>query len=297
MAINAEEILIFKMRGAKPAAKAAHKEEKAEEQGKPVVAAPAPQPAPRPAPIPEKVQQPIPEVPQKPKMAKETKEGLPGFIKNKLFEREAAPKEEAKKKPEVPAPELQPELPREMAINQEEARRIQEIESLEEMANLYTPVVSKAMKHERPLNSFSMVTGVIFIVNAAVFGYFIYPQSEFVIGYMLKSGIQNFAFQWNYNYSFTMANAILALASALSGILMFTRFRLNHLAGGVTATLLIIAGSYEYLNSSASYLLLVSVLAFASIIALAFTRMSAVSMYEGEEPLPHEIPWPRLETF
>jgi hypothetical protein len=61
--------------------------------------------------------------------------------------------------------------------------------------------------------------------------------------------------------------------------------------------MLLLILSYEYLNSSAPYLLLVTIFSFVSIAALVYARMSAVVAAEGETQAAVQINWPRIETF
>ena len=147
-------------------------------------------------------------------------------------------------------------------------------------------------------NFFSGMTGFLFVLNAAVFGYYIYPQSLFIVNYIYSTGIVRFLSSYNTGYYFSFLNLILALLSFVGGILMFTRQEKGHMFSAVVGAMVILAATYEYMQSSLIYLLAVSAIAFVGIGTLTYARMSAASRVEEREELaPEEIDWPRIKTF
>ncbi len=204
----------------------------------------------------------------------------------------------------APQPEEEPKLI--SPYSEEDENRMRELETLEQKVALYanppegleTEQLSAKGKGEgETKNAFSAFAGVLFVVNAIVFGYFIYPQSVFVLNYAVQNGFSTLLLNWSYEYGTSFINLILALLSAISGIFMIGNVRRSHLLGGATGSMMLLAVSFEYLNSNATYLLMVSAVAFASVVALAYARMSAVSMTERESTEPQEVSWPRIETF
>ena len=118
-----------------------------------------------------------------------------------------------------------------------------------------------------------------------------------MLGYIAKSGLSTLLLTWNYNYSASVINMVFVALAAVAGLMLFARAKLSRPVSGITGSMLILASTFEYLNSNATYLLLVSAVSFASVAALAYSRMSAVAEAEEEEPAPERISWPRIETF
>ncbi len=198
------------------------------------------------------------------------------------------------KKEEAPNPTPQHTRPR----SYEEEMRIRNLESLEQMAALYTPsVAEQKRKMEMPVSTFSIITSALFVLNAIVFEYFIHGQSLFVINYINMVGVEAFLLNWNYTYVVAFFNLFIAVMCVISGLLMLTKIKNGYLIAAGTASIMIVGVSQEYLNSDATYLLMMSVLSFITIVALAYTRMSAVRMKEREEIFPFQVDWPRLENF
>lgn len=271
MTVDPDEILIFKMRGMKSTRKKAEK------------------PQPRQAVRPVQVKR-SEAGPRRPLFAQKPKPS-PSIPAPKTFKPAA-----------VEAPEETPARP----YDQEDETRMRQLEDLEQKVSLFAnpPTGLEAEQGEAQgvsakteLNAFSMLAALLFIVNAFVFSYFILPQSGFVIGYILNNGLGSLVLNGSYEYGTSLINIILALLSALSGVLMLAKVDRSHMLGGATGSMMLLAISFEYLNSSATYLLLVSVITFVSIVALAYARMSAVSILEKETPAPAEVNWPRIETF
>ena len=176
--------------------------------------------------------------------------------------------------------------------------RMREVESLEERAAGYAPLEGplEPLTSEKQSNVFGIMTGFLFILNALVLAYFIFPQANFVLGYIAKTGVSTFLLSWNYDYGTTLINMILAVLTFAAGILMLARIGKGYSISGVICASMILAVSFEYLTSNATYLLLVSGMAFISIGTLAYSRMSSVSLSETEIA-PEEVNWPRFETF
>ncbi len=152
---------------------------------------------------------------------------------------------------------------------------------------------------EEGINFFSYVAGALFIASAIVFGYLVYPQSLFMIGYASKIGLFAFLASVNYAYGISIINVALVLLSAVSGVLMFARPEKAHRFSGVVSSLVILVVTFEYLNSNSGYLFVaVIIAAFFEIGILTYVSMALSSRAaESEERRAEEMLWPRVETF
>ncbi|MEM3228031.1 MAG: hypothetical protein QW774_01570 [Candidatus Micrarchaeaceae archaeon] len=146
-------------------------------------------------------------------------------------------------------------------------------------------------------NRFSSAAGGIFLVTAIIFGYFIYPQLSYIASYVSASGLT--AFVLNYQkYATPLLNTIIILMLIAAGVNVLVRRGKGSYSSAILGGLIIVAISYEYLNSSISYLLLTSLLGFISIVLLAYGRVAkSATEEEAEVKQTNTIEWPRLETF
>ncbi len=171
-------------------------------------------------------------------------------------------------------------------------------------ANLYClediDVVSGG-RTEKPVyrkNIFSYLAGLFFMLNAAIFGYFTYPTASFVVDGLLASLSQVAFYSFMSTYFFQTMNLFLTLLSFLSAITILATYRRGFGFGLVMGIFTLMVSSYEYLNSSISYLLLVTAIAVSAIALLIYSRMSSVSVKAAEEKIePNDIEWPKPEVF
>jgi hypothetical protein len=265
--VNPDEILIFKLRGMK--AKGVIQPE-----------AHAPTPAPQPVSYEaQKVAKPV-KIPEAVESVKAEPRGL--------FRRK--PKTKEAKRKEIEEVEPQPYA---------EERKIEEVENLERSVETeYMPIENRKTSalYRRESGVPAALTGMIFLFNAFVFAYFIYPQSVFVIGYVQHIGINSFVNSTNYYYDVSLMNIGLVAFTALTGLLIVFRARGSHLMAGMIGSLVAFAATYQYLNSNANYFLIVSLISFIGIGSLVYSRMAAVSE-ATREIKPEEVAWPMPETF
>jgi hypothetical protein len=290
--VDPDEILIFKLRGIITEKKPQPTQTKPVPEQKPApIAMPEPvrkleevpvivEAPPKPAGLFARNPKPLPQVPAKEIAAPEKAEvkKQPGFFARKPVEQRTV---------------VQPQKPAPYVEKEEEEEKVLEVPAEEYMA---LPEGSLQKPRKRGPDMLSIITGLLFIGNAALLGYFIYPQSIFVMSYIEKTGLGTFFLSWNYDYDTSVINLVLMSLMALSGILKIANIKISEFIGGIVGACMVLVITFEYLNSNATYLLLTSVLSFICIGALAFSRMSSVSMTEREEA-PEEITWPRLETF
>ncbi|MGA3020358.1 MAG: hypothetical protein ABSD68_00190 [Candidatus Micrarchaeales archaeon] len=261
MPVNPDDILVFKLRGMKT------KEVKQPE-------APAPTPAPSHV---------SPEIPEATESMKKEKAEPRGLFRRK-------PKVKEAKKEKIEEVEAQPYV---------EEHKIKEVENLERSVETeYMPVERGGIgvPHKKESGIPAAVTGIIFIFNALVFAYFIYPESLFVINYVQHIGIYSFINSVNFPYDIPIINMTLVALSFLSGLLMMIRIRGSHMIGGVIGSLMTLAVTYEYLNSNANYLFIVSIVSFISVGSLVYSRMASVSE-ASKEIAREDVAWPMPETF
>ncbi len=160
--------------------------------------------------------------------------------------------------------------------------------------------VAKVAKRSRVVaGAFSIVAGALILFDSFVFAYFAYPQFEYLISYIQKTGIVSFLVSMNSAYLAPFVNLILLASFFISGIFMFFRLGRTYLASGSIGIAMLVVLSFEYINSSTTYLALVAGITFVAVVAIAYSRMGVVIEQEEEElPLPNEAPtWPRIETF
>lgn len=269
MPVNPDDLLIFKMRGMRTKPKKVKAKPKAKK-------APAAQPE-EAALQPEMVAQPQPMMqPAQPHEEVSIAAAAPSVT-------EAAPKTGAK-----PEEETTPE----------ESERLYGYAPLEERAQkAKAPSRPKAEEKAPTINVFAYLTGILFIVNAAIFGYFTYPQAIFLANQALVVGMSSFIATLNLDYVVSLVNLALVLLSLLVGIVVVTSPKRGHLSGAFVNSAVILAVTFEYLNSNTNYLLFVNGIAFLSIVSLVYARMSSTAALEEEAEHPEELSWPTMEAF
>jgi len=148
---------------------------------------------------------------------------------------------------------------------------------------------------EISFNSFVAVSSFFLLANAAIMGYFVYPQAKFLVKYIGSVGFVGFLNSLTYSYGLSFINLLVVIFSALAGLMLFGKSnRWFYLSWAINAFILIIV-SYEYLTINSSYLLAVSLIAFLTIGALSYSRLSKST--EEIATVHEQINWPRVETF
>lgn len=266
MAVDPNELMIFKMRSSTA-------------QVKPTQPVVAPKPVEAPA---APVAPPQPTTPTE--MSEEKPQAAPESVMSEELMLESLSSSEKKRAEEV---------------NRLELRLKDELAGLKQASatgTMPTKSVTKEVVKSAP-NGFARLSGLLFTINALVFVYFIMPQLGFLAGLIHKIGFISFVTTFTYGYGIAFVNLILACLSLLSGQLMFSETRRNQLLGTATGSMMLLTVSFEYLNSTAgASLLIVCLIAFASVVSLAVSRMSAISVVRSEQTTPM-IQWPRIEAF
>jgi len=149
---------------------------------------------------------------------------------------------------------------------------------------------------EAEMNPFILAAGAIFIANAIILAYFVYPQIAYFTGQMAKIGLISFISTINYSYMLSLLNLIAVILGLSAGVVLFVKLDKNIYSIFMGAVMFIIS-SYVYLISNALYLLAVTVIAFIAIGSLAYGRIPSGISTEEKELRPTDIEWPRLESF
>ncbi len=156
----------------------------------------------------------------------------------------------------------------------------------------------KVTKH----NTFEMYAGIVFLVYAIALSYFTYPQWSLLIAFVGKVGVSGLLSHLSTNYGAFLFNIFVVALGAVAALSLLTRAKGGYYLSTLAGVLSIVLVTYEFLTSNATYLLAILVLAFAGIVVLAFSRMTAArsektEVFSEPQPLGNEIEWPRLETF
>ena len=147
------------------------------------------------------------------------------------------------------------------------------------------------------LNTISLIAGAVILFDVAVFGYFTMSQYGLLFEYIGKVGFVGFLNNANYSYGMSFINFIMLLALAMSGVMMLFRIGKVYVASGSITVAMLIISSFEYLNTNAAYFAVVAVITLFSVLAVVYSRLSAVEVEEEETNEQEEIIWPRIETF
>ncbi|MDE1850927.1 MAG: hypothetical protein KGH54_04010 [Candidatus Micrarchaeota archaeon] len=158
-------------------------------------------------------------------------------------------------------------------------------------------VAGKAPKTKKPANSFIKIASALFVVNSILLFYSIMPQLSFIINYLGSIGPSSILGTFDSAYGIPLFNLTISIFGLLAGILVILTEERGIFLSGLVGTLILVGASFEYLNSYLPYLLVVSLVALASIIFLAYGRVSATTTSYATDIVAPDIDWPRIETF
>ncbi|MGC8676014.1 MAG: hypothetical protein ACP5T3_00660 [Candidatus Micrarchaeia archaeon] len=159
------------------------------------------------------------------------------------------------------------------------------------------PAVPEKGRTKVVASQFNGVAGALLVFDVLVLLFFGYQQYALMFDTILKIGLAGFINMMNYAYGTSLLNFVLILASVIAGLLMIFKMGRTYMIAGSVAIMLLVATSFEYITSNATYLAIVSALTFISVVAIAYSRMSAVVVAEEEEEEPEPVIWPKIETF
>ncbi len=157
-------------------------------------------------------------------------------------------------------------------------------------------VAGKSNVQEVKTTKMWQLPGAVFILNAAIMAFFLYPQIGFLLNQIAKVGFSSFLFNMNYAYGIATLNFLIAIVSLVMGVIIL--LKPSHVyIGSIAGMLVLISVSYEYLNSLVSYLLAISILTFIATMLMVYNKITSTTTSSMEEIKPTDIEWPRLETF
>ncbi|MHB1830494.1 MAG: hypothetical protein ACYCO0_03815 [Candidatus Micrarchaeaceae archaeon] len=147
------------------------------------------------------------------------------------------------------------------------------------------------------VNRFSILTSVLLIANSALLAYFLYDQAQFLVSQAIKQGVSNFLLQLNMLYVFPIANILIILLGVVAAI---TILRKSIYMFGFTfvftfASLLIM--TYEYLSTSANYMIVSGVILLVAISTTVYSRVSSLEITSTQAIPAPEMNWPKPEVF
>ncbi len=158
-------------------------------------------------------------------------------------------------------------------------------------------VSATTAEHMRnPINTFAYVSAVLLVANAALLLYF-NPQSLTVINEIMRTGPLEFINTVNYVSLVYLSNLFIIIFGFISAIFLFANSRKGVAIGGLVDSFTIIITTYELLNTNANYLFVVSAVAFISIATIALSRMSSANKEYQEELKYPNVEWPKVEGF
>lgn len=158
------------------------------------------------------------------------------------------------------------------------------------------------LEHEETrINSFAVLASMLFLVNSMLLLYFTYPQAIFLLSNAANKGITgaiSFFLNFNPQYFAPFANTLIIIFGFISAITILRKSVVSFGVSFFIAFISLFIVSYEYLNSSVTYLLLSSLVLLIAISLTMYSRMSAIGQHSEENynVLP-SVEWPKPESF
>ncbi|MGI0133918.1 MAG: hypothetical protein ACREBW_03050, partial [Candidatus Micrarchaeaceae archaeon] len=147
-------------------------------------------------------------------------------------------------------------------------------------------------------NNISIVASTLMFATFLAFMYFANAQLGYIIGYANSIGFFRFIGTITASYGLALLGAITTFFTLISAILILTQSRKGYYIGLAAGFANVALFSYQFLNTSTVYLLAISILSFASLVTLAYSR----SMFEQKE-MPYletkqyGVEWPNAGKF
>lgn len=148
-------------------------------------------------------------------------------------------------------------------------------------------------------NKLSFVSSTLFLVIFAIFAYYANGQIFYLANLINSVGIKSFFTNLNYSYAVSLVEMLLIALSLITGLMLFIQARAGFGIGLLAGFGTVAVFSYEYLNTSALYLALISSVGFGALLTLAYSRVS----YEPIEETPYSsinaqaVNWPNVGRF
>lgn len=147
-------------------------------------------------------------------------------------------------------------------------------------------------------NNISILASTLMFVTFLAFLYFDNAQLGYIVGFANSVGFLNFVSAITESYGFALIEAVTTFFALVAAILILAQSRKGYFIGLGSGLVNVALFSYQYLSTSTLYLLVISILAFASLITLAYSR----SIFEEKE-IPYletkqyGVEWPNAGRF
>ncbi|MDE1869260.1 MAG: hypothetical protein KGH60_04850 [Candidatus Micrarchaeota archaeon] len=147
-------------------------------------------------------------------------------------------------------------------------------------------------------NNISIVASTLMFVTFLAFMYFANAQLGYIVGFANSVGFIRFVSGLTLSYGLALLGAITTFFTIIAAILILAQSRKGYYIGLGAGFVNVALFSYQYLNTSTLYLLVISILAFASLVTLAYSR----SAFEEKE-IPYletkqyGVEWPNAGRF
>ncbi|MDE1811072.1 MAG: hypothetical protein KGH66_03460 [Candidatus Micrarchaeota archaeon] len=147
-------------------------------------------------------------------------------------------------------------------------------------------------------NNISIIASTLMFATFLAFMYFANAQLGYIVGYANNVGFIRFISGITPSYALALLGSITTFFTLVAAILMLAQSRKGYYIGLGTGFANVALFSYQYLNTRTLYLLVISVLAFASLVTLAYSR----SAFEERE-IPYletkqyGVEWPNAGRF
>ncbi len=156
------------------------------------------------------------------------------------------------------------------------------------------------------LNLFAYLSAILFLSNSGILAYYLYPQYGYILGTLrnIASAVQALSIGGilaaiNPTYTILFLNFLMAVLSVIASLMMLTRSQKSYAASSIIITMMLLAFSYEYINSNIGYTFIVGAISFMNVIVMSLSRMSAAGYRIEEEKAPADVgvSYPRIETL
>ncbi|MDE1857250.1 MAG: hypothetical protein KGH98_04195 [Candidatus Micrarchaeota archaeon] len=144
-----------------------------------------------------------------------------------------------------------------------------------------------------------LASGGLMLAAFLVFLYFAAPEVIYVVGYANSVGFFDFAKVVNFDYIAAILGVILTGLGVVSALLIFLQAKGGFPFGLFVGFLGVVLFSYQFLNSSTLYAGIISVLDFAAMVALIYSRSVAYGAGEllGSQQEQLQLDWPNAGRF
>lgn len=149
-----------------------------------------------------------------------------------------------------------------------------------------------------PYNIFVYMAAFLLIANSLILAYYIQSQIRYLISEVFKVGAYHFIYNMNYTYALSLVNIILVVLGIASGILVINKPEKGYYASSFVIAFSVLIFTYEYANTNAYYLFIVTGISFVSLVVLAVGKMNYLGSRALKEQIePKTFDWPTVEAY